>query len=238
MEPINCVIIDDEEIDRMLVEEYVRSTPGLHLTGTFSNALESFDTIDSKDVELLFLDIDMPVISGVDFLKKLEHPPLCIFITSHPEFALDAFELHAVDYILKPVKKERFDLAIERAFELISIRQKALHYDLNFENDRLTIKEGTSINKVLINDIIYLEALTNYTKVVTKGRKYITLNNLKNFMEELPQDKFLRVHRSYAVAKNKINSAKDGEILLGEFKVPMGKTYKKLVNKILMENDG
>ena len=236
MEPINCIIVDDEELDRMVVEDFVYNTASLKLLGSFSNALECVDTINTKDIELLFLDIDMPVINGVDFLKKLAVPPLCIFITSHVDYALDAFELHAVDYILKPLKKERFIAAVERTVELISIRQKALHYDLNFENDRLTIKEGNIINKVLINDIIYLEALTNYTKVVTKGKKYITLNNLKNFLEDLPQDKFLRVHRSYAVAKNKINSAKDGEIQLGDYKVPMGKTYRKMINQILSGN--
>ena len=233
MKPINCLIVDDEELDRMVVEDFVKSNPGLHLLGSFSNVLECVDTINKQDIELLFLDIDMPVINGVDFLKKLENPPLCIFITSHVDYALDAFDLHAVDYILKPLKMERFDLAVERAFELISIRQKALHYDLNFESDRLTIKEGSIINKVLINDIIYLEALTNYTKVITKSKKYITLNNLKNFLEDLPHDKFLRVHRSFAVAKNKINSARDGEIQLGEFRVPMGKTYRKSINQIL-----
>lgn len=233
MEQINCLIIDDEELDRMVLEDFVENCPGLSLMGTFGNALESLDTLNKNDIDLLFLDIDMPVINGVDFLKKIENPPLCIFVTSHPDYALDAFELHAVDYLLKPVKKERFDLAIERVYELTSIRQKALHYDLNFESDRLTIKEGNIMNKVLINDIIYLEALTNYTKVVTNGRKYITLKNLKNFLEELPTDKFIRVHRSFAVAKNKINSTKDGEIKLGGFTVPMGKTYRKNVNQML-----
>lgn len=235
MELINCLVIDDEELDRMVLEDFVQSCPGLNLMGSFSNALESIETINTKDIDLLFLDIDMPVINGVDFLKKIENPPLCIFVTSHPDYALDAFELHAVDYLLKPVKKDRFDVAIERVYELTSIRQKALHYDLNFESDRLTIKEGNSMNKVLINDIIYLEALTNYTKVVTNARKYITLKNLKNFLEELPVEKFIRVHRSFAVAKNKINSTKDGEIKLGTFTVPMGKTYRKNINQMLSD---
>ena len=133
MEKINCLIIDDDEIDRMMVEDFVEKCPGLALLGSFSNALESLKSINSMDIDLLFLDIDMPVINGVDFLKKIENPPLCVFITSHPDYALEAFDLHAVDYILKPVKKERFDLAIDRVIELISIRQKALHYDLNFE---------------------------------------------------------------------------------------------------------
>lgn len=233
MRLIKCLIVDDEELDRMMVEDFVESHPNLRLLGSFSNGLESLETIRNKHVELLFLDIDMPVINGVDFLKKLDPPPLCIFITSHVDYALDAFELHAVDYLLKPVKKERFELAIQRACELLSIREKALQYDLAFENDLLTIKEGNIINKVPVNDIIYLEALTNYTKVVTTTRKYITLNNLKNFLDELPQNKFLRVHRSYAIATGKINNVKDGEINLGDFTVPMGKTYRKNVNKIL-----
>jgi DNA-binding LytR/AlgR family response regulator len=237
MKPINCLIIDDEEIDRLLIKDYVASSPNLKLIGTYSNAFESLNAMRAENIDLLLLDIDMPVINGVDFLKTFETHPLCIFITSHPEFALDAFELHAVDYLLKPVKKDRFDVAVARADELIGIRKKALSYDLSFEKETLTIKEGTSINKVMFDDIIYLEALTNYTKVVTRARKYITLKNLKNFLEKLPPEKFLRIHRSYAVAKNKITSLQHDEVVIGEHKLPLGKTYRKQIKRLLSENE-
>jgi DNA-binding LytR/AlgR family response regulator len=237
MKPINCIIIDDEEIDRLLIKDYVETSRNLKLFGTYSNAVESLNAMRTENIDLLFLDIDMPIINGIDFLKKFERHPLCIFITSHPEFALDAFELHAVDYLLKPVKKGRFDVAVERADELISIRKKALDYDLNFEKETLTIKEGTSINKVKVNDIIYLEALTNYTKVVTVARKFITLKNLKSFLEELPPDKFLRIHRSYAVAKNKISSLQYDEVVIEGHELPLGKTYRKQIKRFLSENE-
>ncbi len=232
---INCIVIDDNNLDRLIIEDYVSQCSSLKLLGSFSNPVESIETIKAGKIQLLFMDIDMPVINGIDFFKKLENPPVCIFVTTYPEYALEAFNTHAFDYLLKPVKKERFEQAVKRTEELFDIQAKALLYDMNVEHDTLTIKEGNTINKVLISDIIYLEALTNYTKVVTNNKKYITLCNLKNFLEELPQEKFLRVHRSYAVAKNKINRLESGELILGEHKIPLGKTYRQQINKIISE---
>lgn len=236
MAPLNCIVIDDEELDRLFIKELVLSHKDLKLLASYANALESIEALRTMKVDLLFLDIDMPLINGVNFLKRLEKPPLCIFVTSHPEYALEAFDFHAIDYLLKPVKKERFDLAIERAAELLRIQEKALHYELRFEKESITIKEGNSINKVYIDEIVYLEALTNYTKVVTSQRKYITLKNLKNFLEDLPKEKFIRIHRSYAVAKNKIKSLQQGEIVAESFTLPLGKTYKKDITNALRKN--
>jgi DNA-binding LytR/AlgR family response regulator len=233
MKPINCLIIDDTELDRLVIEDYISTRNDLHLAGSFSNALESVGILQRQNIGLLFLDISMPVINGIQFLKKLEAPPLCIFITSHTDYALEAFDVNAFDYLLKPLKKDKFDATVQRVIELLSIREKALHYDLNVENDVLTFKEGNNINRVFVNDILYLEALTNYTKVVTADRKYITLKNLKNLLEDLPRDKFLRVHRSYAVAVNKITSVRKGDVLLSEIILPMGKTYRQDIIKIL-----
>ncbi len=235
MTPINCLVVDDNKIDRFTVEDCILECGDLKLIGSFENPLESIELLKQKEIHLLFLDIDMPVINGINFFKTLSNPPICIFITSHPEYALDAFDVHAFDYMLKPVKQERFEQTIKRVKELFNIREKALNYDMQFEGDSLTIKEGNSINKILINDIIYLEALTNYTKIVTKDKKYITLTNLKNLLEQLPEEKFIRVHRSYAVARNKINTLKSGELLLGDYIIPIGKTYRSNINKAIME---
>jgi len=233
MKAIHCIIVDDNELDRLLIEEYVQSYSELKLLGSFGNALECLSLIESGQVQVLFMDIRMPVISGVEFFKTLEAPPLCVFITSHVDYALEAFDLHAVDYLLKPVKKDRFEQSIRRVFELISIRQKAMDYDLSMDNTRLTIKEGNSINKVLISDIVYLEALTNYTKVVTTSGRHITLQNLKNFLDALPREKFIRIHRSYAVAVDKVGKLKSGEVTLGNISVPIGKTYRQNIIKLL-----
>jgi len=236
MKYLNCVIIEDTLVDRLLLEEYLSSYSFITVTGSFNNPLESLEHLKTHVTNLLFIDIDMPVISGIDFLKSMTDPPPCIFVTVHPEYAIDAFDIQAVDYLLKPVKPDRLDKAIQRAIELQEIRSKALQYNLNFENDYLMIKEGTAVNKVNVADIVYLEALTNYTKVITEQKKYITLNNLKSFMDHLPQSRFLRIHRSYAVAINKIRGLYKNELLVGEQRLPLGKTYRQEVKKLITDS--
>jgi DNA-binding LytR/AlgR family response regulator len=235
MKPLNCVIIEDNEIDRTLLEEYLSHYPFLQRTGSFSNPLESMEHISHGDTDLLFIDIDMPVINGIDFLRSLQHPPQCIFVTVHPEFAVDAFDIQAIDYVLKPIRPDRLERAIQRTIELMEIKDKALQYNLHVEQDYLMIKEGTTVNKVNINEIVYLEALTNYTKVITDRKKFITLNNLKNFLDYLPASRFIRIHRSYAVAIDKINGIDKNELLVGEQRLPLGKTYRQDVKKRIRE---
>jgi len=233
MEFFNCLIIEDNYVDRRLLEGYVRSYPFFHLSGSFSHPLESMELLRNGSIVLLFSDIDMPGISGIEFFKTLPNPPLCIFVTVHPEFALDAFDVHAVDYVLKPIDPDRLDRAILRALDLLEIRAKALRYEHQVEKDSIMIKEGTSANRVNIADIIYLEALTNYTRVVTNVRKYITLQNLKKFLELLPAADFIRIHRSFAVSTHRIQSIDKNEIQVEEIRLPLGKTYRQQAKKIL-----
>jgi DNA-binding LytR/AlgR family response regulator len=237
MIPTTCIVVDDNEMDRLNVEDYVRESESLKLIGSFSNPLECLDILKLQKVSILFLDIDMPVINGINFFKALDNPPLCVFITAFPDYAVEAFNVQAIDYLLKPVKKERFEETLRRIQEWVEIIEKALQYKMQIEQDIITVKEGNSINKVLIKDIIYVEALGNWTKIVTPGKKFITLCNLKNFLEELPGEQFYRVHRSFAVAKNKINCLQNGELQLGEYKVPLGKTYRQGLKKILCEKN-
>jgi len=237
MKHLNCVIIEDTLVDRLLLEEYLSRYSFITVAGSFANPLESVEHLKTHVTNLLFIDVDMPVLSGIDFLKSMTDPPPSIFVTVHPEFAIDAFDIQAIDYLLKPVKPDRLDKAIQRAIELQEIKSKALQYNLHFENDYLMIKEGTAVNKVHVADIVYLEALTNYTKVITEQKKYITLNNLKSFMDHLPENKFLRIHRSYAVAVNKIRGLYKNELLVGEQRLPLGKTYRQQVKKLIADNN-
>lgn len=232
MKTLDCVIIEDNPIDRALLESYVSTYGFLRLVGSFSNPIECLGILKTARIDMLLSDIDMPGMNGIEFFKSLENPPLCIFITVHPEFALDAFDVQAIDYLLKPLKPERFRKALERAMELIDIKGKAVEYSLRFENNYLMVKEGTVSNRVQIADILYLEALTNYTKIITFQKKYITLNNLKNFLECLPEEDFVRIHRSYAVAVDKIRGIEANEILIGDQRLPLGKTYKPAVKKL------
>ncbi|MEO6000125.1 MAG: LytTR family DNA-binding domain-containing protein [Chitinophagaceae bacterium] len=235
METINCIIVDDSRLDRLIVEDFVQQYADFKLKGCFSNPLECIETLKTQKIDVLFIDIDMPVMNGVDFFKTLKDPPVCVFITGYADYALEAFEIHAFEFLLKPVKKERFEEAVRRLRDLFQIQEKALQYELHFEKDKITIKEGSSINKVQSNDIIYLEALTNYTKVVTPNKKYTTLCNLKNFIDKLPPEKFLRIHRSYAVAVDKIQRVENGMLQLGTFSLPIGKTYRQQINKVLLK---
>ncbi|MBO9202122.1 MULTISPECIES: LytR/AlgR family response regulator transcription factor [Niastella] len=237
MKLLNCVIIEDNPVDRLVLEEYLSKYSFINITAKFPNPVESLEYLKTHIINILFLDVDMPVINGIDFLKTFPDPPPCIMVTAHPEYAIDAFEVQAIDYLLKPVKPERLDVAIQRTLELQEIKSKAVQYSMHFENDFLMIKEGTVLNKVNIADILYLEALTNYTKVVTMHKKYITLNNLKSFLDNLPPKRFLRIHRSYAVAVDKIRGVYKNELQIVEQRLPLGKTYRQEIKKLFTESN-
>ncbi|MBC8112263.1 MAG: response regulator transcription factor [Verrucomicrobia bacterium] len=231
--PVSCIIVEDNRIERTYLQSQVEKCPFLTLKGSFSNPIEAISFLSEQSVGLLLLDIDMPLMSGIDFLKSLENPPLCIFITSHAEYAWESYEVHAFDFILKPLQADRFEKTMLRLKEYIETRHKARLYEVQFENDFISIKEGFDVIQLRVSEIIYLEALQNYTKIVTPTHKYLTLYNLKNFIERLPEEKFLRIHRSYAVAKNKIRKFIDNELILETVTLPVGKTFRQDVNKIL-----
>ncbi len=236
MEVISSFIIDDDELDRLAIEAHLEQYPYIKLEGSFASPFECLELIRKKNIKLLFLDIDMPGINGIDFLNSLENPPLCIFITSHPEYALEGFETHALDYLLKPVKIDRFDRSIKRAREFLQIKNKALLYDVHFADDFLTIKESYDLIQIKISDIIYLEALKDYTKVITPQKTYLTLSNLKNFFEKLPGNRFLRIHRSFAVSINQIKKMEQNELLVSKVRLPVGRTFRNEVNQYLRSN--
>ena len=237
MDKISSFIIDDDELDRLTIESYLEQYSFISVDGSFSNPLDCVELIRKKNIKLLFLDIDMPVINGIDFLNSLTNPPACIFITSHPEFALEGFENFALDFLLKPVKPDRFDKAIKRAKEFLQIQEKALLYDVHFADDFLVIKESYDLIQIKISDIIYLEALKDYTKVITLQKTYLTLSTLKHFFEKLPVNRFLRIHRSFAVAMSQVKKMEQNELLLENIRLPIGKTFRNEIHKIILNDN-
>lgn len=231
---LHCIIIEDDELDREIAENFLERIPFIKLIGSFSNAVEAIGLIRSSSIQVLLMDIDLPTINGIEFIGLLPSPPLFIFITAHPEYALEGYDIHALDFIVKPLKFERLEQAIIRAKDYIEIKEKATLYDIGFENNQLLIKEGTSIIQLKINEIIYLEALGDYTKIITHEKMYVTLHSLKNFIDKLPENRFLRIHRSFAVAIDKISKLKDNELILNDRKLPVGKTFRREVNKYLI----
>lgn len=233
---IRCICIDDEQDDLFLLNECIKSESALNCLGSFSSPSDGLQAIISLKPDLVFLDVEMPGVSGLEILKLLRsNIELAVFVTSHPEFALESFELSAFDYILKPVTEKRFIATAKRLKDYWSMRQKAATYELQQETETLLISEGRNKIRVPVNEIVYLEAMQNYTKVVTAGRSYLTLVGFNAFLNKLPPNSFLRIHRSYAVARNQITgiNAAD-EIICGTTTLPVGKTYKDIVkNEII-----
>jgi len=230
---IRFIAIDDNLVDLLILKEYAAAFPLLEHCGSFTSATEGLQAVDAIKPDLIFLDIEMPENSGLEILKQIkEKVPLAVFITSHPEFALDGFELSAIDYILKPLTAERFAITANRIEEYWMMKQKAISYEVLFENESLTIKEGHTQIKLSPLDIIYLEAMQDYTKVVTEKKNYLTLTTLTDFIEKLKNNNFLRVHRSYAVSLRKISAINSHAVICGNTSIPVGKTYRSIVGKI------
>lgn len=230
---LTCIVIDDDDLDRLTVEIELSSFQSLKLLGSFSNPIDAISTIKNQQPDVLFLDIDMPDMNGMDFVKSIAHlSTINVFITSHPEFALQGFQLKVFDYILKPLQTDRFNGCINRIFDFIQLRDKAQAYDVLFDNEKILFKEGHSVVRINANEIIYLEAYGDYTKIVTEKKSHLTLATLTNFLESLPTGKFVRVHRSFVVATNKIKSIGNKCIDVGVGSIPIGKTFLKEAKQV------
>jgi DNA-binding LytR/AlgR family response regulator len=230
---IRFISIDDNYVDQLILKEYASPFPFLKHCGSFSSAREGLLAVDTIKPDLIFLDIEMPDISGLEMLKQIQKKvPIAVFVTSHAEFALEGFELSALDYILKPVTADRFLKTASRIEEYWEMKQKAILYQVLFEKESLTIKDGHSQIKLPQQDIIYLEAMQDYTKVVTENKNYMTLTTLTGFLDKIANNNFLRVHRSYAVSVEKISELHSDRLVCGNSIIPIGKTYRSVVTKI------
>jgi len=226
MEKIDCIIVEDKQVDADYLKTFIDKQQILALKGSFANALEANAYIQQHQPQLLFLDIDMPVMNGMDFFKQLDPQPICIFVTAHSEYAWEGFEAHAFDFILKPVKAARFDASMERLKEYMELIKRADIYDSQIEEHTIVVKEGTTKHVINISDILYIEALKDYSKVVTAEKKIMTLSKLKHFVEKLPAAQFARIHRSYAVAINKVRKVEANDLFVSGIKLPIGKTFR------------
>ena len=228
---LKYLIVDDDEIDRASVEMEAVKFSFLHKIASCSNPVEALEIIESAKPDVIFLDIEMPGISGIDFLRKKTHTnALPVLITSHPEYALEGFELEAFDYLLKPVSSERFAACACRLRDFYQMRTKAYAFDAEQETNFIIIKQGYDKYKIAINDILYLEAMKDYTKIVTKAQQYLVLSTLNRIIEKLPEDKFARIHRSYVVNKNKVEAFEKNKVKIHSKELPIGKLYRHVLN--------
>jgi DNA-binding LytR/AlgR family response regulator len=230
MEKITCIIVDDNPMDLDYLEQLVLMQPSLTLLHKCDNVIDAKERISLLKPQVLFLDIDMPLLSGIALFKSFDYEPVCVFVTSHSEYAWESYEAMAFDFILKPVMIERFKKVMERVNQYFDIKNKLIDFESgNIEENFIVIKEGYNKHKIKIEDIVYLEALKDYTKIVTVNKKVMVLRNLKQFLEQLPSEKFARVHRSFAVAVDKITKIDQHYIQLNDFAIPVGKTFKQQI---------
>ncbi len=232
---LRYLIVEDDELDRLSVETEARKFPYLEQMGTCEHALQAAEFLDRHKPDVLFVDIEMPGMSGLELLRHLKGQPiLTVFITSHPEFAIDGFELEAFDYLVKPLTSERFARCALRLRDFAELKHKAFAYEKAIESDAIVIKQGHDKCKISLTDILFLEAMKDYTRLVTKDRPYLVLATLTELLGKLPEDKFVRIHRSYAIRRDKVTAVKSNKVLVATSELPVGKLYRNALKGILV----
>jgi len=237
---INCVIIDDEPLAREGLAKYVREVDFLHLVDTCENPVELVKILDQHRVDLLWLDIQMPKMNGIDFLKIVQRPPMVIITTAFPSYALDGFQLNALDYLLKPITLDRFLKAAGKARDYHRLLNKsevgATTSQAEPPADFFFIKCGSKFEKIHFADIMYVEGMQNYVTIYTRKGKYVTLLYLKNLEENLDSNAFIRVHKSYIVSIDKIEGIEGNEIFIQSYRVPISRNYREHVIQRVVAN--
>ncbi len=226
-ERVSCLIIDDEPIAREIILNYCKQLPVLQVEASCGNALEARRIIQSGKIDLIFLDINMPVLDGMAFLKTLKKLPEVIFTTAYREYAVEAFELAACDYLLKPFSLDRFIVAVDKALEKINGRQEHEPNSIEAEiEDFIFIRADGKIYKIFHKDLLYAEASGNYSKIVTSGKTLMVTMTFTSFEAMLPPAVFIRIHRSYIVNKSSITHIEGNYLLINNTELPIGSNYK------------
>lgn len=233
----SCLIVDDEPIAIRVVRNHLQNFPNIEIAGECSNAIEALDFLMKKPVDLIFLDIQMPQITGLELIRNLHHPPLVIFTTAYRDFAVEAFDLDVVDYLLKPFSLARFAKSIGKFIQQMSEKNNGFHHQgTNTTPEYMLIKADKKIYKIDLEDLIYLESLGDYVCIYTSTDKITTKERISNLFERLPSNKFLRIHRSYVVSIRKIDAILAGCIEIANKKLPVGRNYKEQVETFLNQN--
>lgn len=231
---MKCIIVDDEPLALDILEEYIKNINSLELVARCSNAIEAFNFLNENEVELIFLDIEMPQLSGLEFIKNIKNPPMVILTTAYSEYALQGYELNIVDYLLKPISFERFLKAVNKInMKNVSVQFNINKQEENKEPEYIFVKIKDRSYKIYFEDIIFIESQRNYIKIQTAEKEYICYQSISNFETLLPPDKFIRVHRSFIVSKEKISVLSASEIECGRYKIPTGGQYRDKVLKIV-----
>ena len=225
MNKISCLLIDDEPPAIELLEKYASMIDQLDVVGKSYSAVKAFDMLKSQTVDLMFVDIRMPVLNGIDFIKTLKHPPAIIITTAYREYALDGYDLDIIDYLLKPIAFDRFLKAVDR-YRNRSTSSTLKSKTTDEDTDYIFININRTHHKLILKDILYIESLKDYVRIHTTQDRLVVKGNIGSFMKKLPPDRFVRIHRSYAIALAYIKSYNQSEIDINGNKLPVGTSYR------------
>ena len=237
MNKVKVLLVDDEYLALDLLENFINKIPDLEIVGKCKSAIQALEVIHQQDVHLMFLDIQMPTLSGNNLLKTLKNPPLTIFTTAYTEYAIEAFNLNVVDYLLKPFSFERFLQAVNKAKSQLNVLPdqppKPDNLTPQSSNDFYTAKADGKIIKLFHDDILYVEGLKEYVRFICKNGKYVVYESLKNLESKLPADQFIRVHKSYIVSLNKVTSLQGNQLEINKLKVPVSRGKREEIQKAI-----
>ncbi len=229
---MKCLVIDDEPFALDLIKRYIEKTPYIDLKGAFTNPIKALEFLSTQEIDLIFLDINMPELSGIQLLKSLTAQPLVIFTTAYPEYGAESYEYSAVDYLLKPVKYERFLKAVNKAMDMntkVSPSGNSENVEKhNSEKDFIYIKSGTKYHKIKLDEVLYVEGAGNYTTFYLGEQKILTLLKMSEVIEILPEGDFKRIHKSYIVAVNHIDIIEKHQVVIRGKQIPIGVTYREI----------
>lgn len=224
-----CIIVDDETLAQDLISTHISEISEVEVKGKFHNPVDAQGFLELNNIDIVFLDIEMPNMNGLEFIRSLSSSPKIILTTAYAEFALDGFALNVVDYLLKPIVFDRFENATRKAIHLLNLEQQSEKTETNVESNSIVIKSNHELIKINLEDIIYVEGLHKYIKIVTSQGKYTTLFGLTAMYDELPKMTFFRCHRSFILNINRVEKISQNDAIMGQYNVPISKGNKPLL---------
>ncbi len=232
MKKLSCIIVDDEPVARKILNEFAEQIPYLNLIGRFENAIRAEAFLRENNIDIMFLDIEMPKVSGLQLLQNISNKPLVILTTAFPNYALEGYELDIIDYLLKPFAFSRFLKAVQKAKDYYQMKNAATGVA---QSSYIFIKSDKRIEKIELNDILYAESIGNYVSIYTENKRFIAYLTMKSLEAQLPSDDFIKIHQSYLVNNSKINAIEGNEIKIAGKSLQISRNYKDIVMKIVQQ---
>lgn len=229
---LNCVIIDDEPLAREILTGYIEQLDDVKLTGSFNNAFDAIKFLQDHTVDALFLDIEMPEMNGIDFLRSLPHPPITVFTTAFRDYAFEGFELGVIDFLLKPISRARFLISIEKIKEFLSLKTDDADFEVSKDTPEfIFVKSGVQKIKLFFADVTHIQGLKDYAIIHAATGKIVIKGSVKSMQQLFPNARFIRVHKSFIVAKSKISRIEKNRIIIGDHQIPIGRNYREEVQR-------